>query len=72
MGTHLLASSDIMEKNRNPLACLRNAGSYFAESYCRKAMTEKVSVPTDIISSSSKTAKRHSDINGEGAGRWGM
>ena len=32
--THLLASSDIMEKNRNSLACLRNAGSYFAESYC--------------------------------------
>ena len=34
IGTHLLASSDIIEKNRNSLACLRNAGPYFAESYC--------------------------------------
>ena len=34
IGTHLLASSDIIEKNRNPLACLRNAGSHSAESYC--------------------------------------
>ena len=34
IGTHLLASSDIIEKNRNPLACLRNAGSYFAVTYC--------------------------------------
>ena len=33
IGTHLLASSDIMEKNSNSCACLRNAGSYFAESY---------------------------------------
>ena len=35
IGTHLLASSDsdIMEKNRNSLACLRNAGSYSAQSY---------------------------------------
>ena len=33
-GTHLLASSDVMEKNRNSLACLRNAGSYSAQSYC--------------------------------------
>jgi hypothetical protein len=41
IGTHLLASSDIMEKNRNPLACLRNAGSYSAEAYCRSL--EKIS-----------------------------
>ena len=34
IGTHLLASSDIMEKKRNSLACLRNAGSYFAVTYC--------------------------------------
>jgi hypothetical protein len=36
IGTHLLASSDIMEKNRNPLACLKNAGPYFVESYCTR------------------------------------
>ena len=29
----MLASSDIMEKNRNSLACLKNAGSYSAESH---------------------------------------
>ena len=34
IGTHLLASSDIMEKNRNSLACLRNAGSHSAVTYC--------------------------------------
>ena len=36
IGTHLLASSDIMEKNSNSCACLRNAGSYFAEWYCTR------------------------------------
>ena len=40
IGTHLPASSDIMEKNRNSLACLRNAGSSFAESYCRGLLKE--------------------------------
>ena len=34
IGTRLLASLGSKGKNRNPLACLRNAGSYFAESYC--------------------------------------
>ena len=34
IGTHLLASLGIKGKNRNSLACLRNAGSHFAESYC--------------------------------------
>ena len=34
IGTHLLASPDIMEKNRSPPTCLRNAGSYFVECYC--------------------------------------
>ena len=32
--THLLASLGSKGKNRNPLACLRNAGFYSAESYC--------------------------------------
>ena len=40
IGTRLLASSDLMEKNRNPLACLGNAGSYFAESYCTEWNTQ--------------------------------
>ena len=34
IGTHLLASLGSKGKNRNPLACLRNAGSYFGVSYC--------------------------------------
>ena len=34
IGTRLLASLGIKGKNRNPLACLRNAGSYFAITYC--------------------------------------
>jgi hypothetical protein len=34
IGTHLLPSFDIIEKNRNPLACLRNAGSHSAMTYC--------------------------------------
>jgi hypothetical protein len=33
IGTHLLASSDIIEKNRNPLACLRNAGFHSGVTY---------------------------------------
>jgi hypothetical protein len=37
IGTHLLASLGIKGKNRNPLACLRNAGSYFAITYCKDA-----------------------------------
>src|SRR6056300_236068 len=32
--THLLASLGSKGKNRNSLACLRNAGFYSAESYC--------------------------------------
>ena len=32
--THLLASLGSTGKNRNSLACLRNAGFHFAESYC--------------------------------------
>ena len=35
IGTHLLASLGSKGKNRNSLACLRNAGSYSAESYCK-------------------------------------
>jgi len=35
IGTRLLASLGSKGENRNSLACLRNAGSYFAESYCR-------------------------------------
>ena len=31
----MLASLGIKGKSRNPLACLRNAGSYFAINYCR-------------------------------------
>ena len=34
IGTLLLASLGGKGKNRNSLACLRNAGSYSAESYC--------------------------------------
>ena len=34
IGTRLLASLGSKGKIRNPLACLRNAGSYSAESYC--------------------------------------
>ena len=40
IGTHFLASSDIMEKNRNSLAWLRNAGSYFAMTYCMPSLEE--------------------------------
>ena len=40
IGTRLLASLGSKGKNRNSLACLRNAGSYSAESYC----TEKYQV----------------------------
>ena len=36
IGTHLLASLGSKEENRDSLACLRNAGSYSAESYCRE------------------------------------
>jgi len=36
IGTHLLASSDIIENNTNSLTRLRNAGSYFAVTYCRR------------------------------------
>jgi len=34
MGTHLLASLGSKGKNRNSLACLRNAGSHSAVKYC--------------------------------------
>jgi len=34
MGTDLLASRGSKGKNGNSLACLRNAGSHSAESYC--------------------------------------
>ena len=34
IGTRLLASLNIKGKNKNSLACLRNAGSYFAITYC--------------------------------------
>ena len=34
MGTHLLGSLGSKGKNGNSLACLRNAGSHSAESYC--------------------------------------
>ena len=34
IGTHSLVSLGSKGENRNPLACLRNAGSYSAESYC--------------------------------------
>jgi len=36
MGTHLLASLGSKGKNGNSLACLRNAGSHSAESYCNE------------------------------------
>jgi hypothetical protein len=35
IGTHLLASLGNKGKNRNSLACLRNAGSHSGVSYCR-------------------------------------
>jgi hypothetical protein len=38
MGTHLLASLGSKGKNRNSLACLRNAGSHSAESYCKSQL----------------------------------
>jgi hypothetical protein len=34
IGTGLLASLGRKGKNRSSLACLRNAGSYSAETYC--------------------------------------
>ena len=34
IGTQLLASLGSKGKNRNSAACLRNANSYSAESYC--------------------------------------
>ena len=34
MGTHLLASLGSKGKNRNSLACLRNAGFHSAVKYC--------------------------------------
>ena len=34
IGTRLLASLGSKGKNRNPLACLRNAGSYSGMTYC--------------------------------------
>ena len=34
IGTHLLASLGTKGRNGNSLACLRNAGSHSAESYC--------------------------------------
>ena len=37
-GTHLLASSDIMKNNWSSFACLRNAGSYFAVTYCARCL----------------------------------
>ena len=46
-GTHLLASSDIMKKNRNSLACLRNAGSYSVQSYCMEGFA---AVVEDVLS----------------------
>ena len=39
IGTHSLASMGSKGKNRNSLACLRNAGSHSAESYCIRDMT---------------------------------
>ena len=35
IGIRLLTSLGINGKNRNPLAYLRNAGSYFSSTYCR-------------------------------------
>ncbi len=35
IGTHLLASLGSKGKNRNSLACLRNAGSHSAVTYCK-------------------------------------
>jgi hypothetical protein len=45
----LLASSDIMDKNRNSLACLRNAGSYSAVTYCTVEATEKRKTTPNMI-----------------------
>jgi hypothetical protein len=38
VGTHLCASLGSKGKNRNSLACLSNAGSYSAESYCKYSL----------------------------------
>ena len=45
IGTRLLASLGSKGKNRNPVACLRNAGSYSAVTYCIRQETSRRSDP---------------------------
>jgi hypothetical protein len=49
--THLLASLGSKGKNRNSLACLRNAGFHSAQSYC-KAATFMTSYTTSLLPAS--------------------
>ena len=52
--THLLAFLGFKGENRNPLACLRTAGSYFAITYCTHTETSvcvRVRVPPRSASS---------------------
>jgi hypothetical protein len=48
IGTHLLASSGIMEENRNLLACLWHAGFYFSRIYC--ILADRYSVRYTLLS----------------------
>jgi hypothetical protein len=45
IGTRLLASLGNKGKNRNPLACLRNAGSYSGMTYCSTSRWARCSPP---------------------------
>ena len=45
MGTHLLASLGSKGKNGNSLACLRNAGSHSAVTYCSPKGSCVVRIP---------------------------
>ena len=58
MGTHLLASLGSKGKNGNSLACLRNAGSHSAMTYCTHKRTYSPS-PLRALVSSEYSNKHH-------------
>ena len=45
IGTRLLASLGSKGKNRNSLACLRNAGFHSAVTYCKQRVLDRVLSP---------------------------
>ena len=69
MGTHLLGSLGSKGKNGNSLACLRNAGSHSAESYCientamRRKRGEVYMFEVTVTSERGRAARGHPSLS---------